>query len=56
VVRLAASRTCNELDDGDIVDSAILFSGVPSGGKDVYRKDSGGTIFDREGTQVGEMS
>jgi trypsin len=49
-------ETCNELYDGDIVDSVMLCAGVPGGGKDSCQGDSGGPIFDSQGTQVGVVS
>ena len=49
-------ETCNNLYNGDIVDSVMLCAGVPGGGKDSCQGDSGGPIFDQEGTQVGVVS
>jgi trypsin len=49
-------ETCNDLYNGDIVDSVMLCAGVPGGGKDSCQGDSGGPIFDQEGTQVGVVS
>ena len=49
-------ETCNELYNGDIVDSVMLCAGVPGGGKDSCQGDSGGPIFDQEGTQIGVVS
>jgi hypothetical protein len=49
-------ETCDDLYDGDIVDSIMLCAGVPGGGKDSCQGDSGGPIFDQEGTQIGVVS
>jgi trypsin len=49
-------QTCNNLYNGEIVDSVMLCAGVPGGGKDSCQGDSGGPIFDQEGTQVGVVS
>jgi hypothetical protein len=49
-------ETCDDLYDGDIVDSVMLCAGVPGGGKDSCQGDSGGPIFDQEGTQIGVVS
>jgi trypsin len=49
-------ETCNNLYNGDIVDSVMLCAGVPGGGKDSCQGDSGGPIFDQEGTQIGVVS
>jgi trypsin len=39
--------TCKDLYDGDIIDSVMLYAGVPGGGEDSCQGDSGGPIFDR---------
>ncbi len=44
-------ETCNDLNDGDIVDSVRLCAGVRGAGKDICEGDYGGPIFDREGTR-----
>jgi hypothetical protein len=49
-------ETCDDLYNGDIVDSVMLCAGVPGGGKDSCQGDSGGPIFDQEGTQIGVVS
>jgi secreted trypsin-like serine protease len=47
---------CTDLNDGDTVDSVMLCTGVPGGGKDICEGDSGGPISDRDGTQVALVS
>jgi secreted trypsin-like serine protease len=43
-------------DDGDIVNSVMLCSGVHDGGEDSCEGDSGGPIFYREGKTAGKKS
>lgn len=50
------SETCNNLYDGDIVDSVMLCAGVPGGGKDSCQGDSEGPILDQDSTQIGVVS
>jgi trypsin len=50
------SATCNNLYDGDIIDSVMLCAGVDGGGKDSCQGDSGGPIFDQDRVQVGVVS
>jgi hypothetical protein len=44
--------TCSDLYDGDIIDSVMLYAGVPGGGADSFQGDSGGPIFYRESTRL----
>jgi hypothetical protein len=45
-------ETCNDLYDGDIIDSIKFCAGVPGGCEDSCQGDSGGSIFDRENTRM----
>jgi secreted trypsin-like serine protease len=49
-------ETCNDLNDGDAVDSVMLCAGYVPLIKGVCEGDSGGPIFDWEGVQVGAVS
>jgi secreted trypsin-like serine protease len=44
---------CNDLNNGDSVDSVMLCVGVPGCAKDICEVGSEGPIFDREGTKTG---
>jgi secreted trypsin-like serine protease len=46
---------CKDLYDGDIIDSVMLYAGVPGGCEDSCQGDSGGPIFDRESTRFEEL-
>jgi secreted trypsin-like serine protease len=45
-------KTCNELDDGDIVDSVMLCAGVPGNGQHFCEGGSSGPIY----THLGMVS
>ena len=39
-----------------VVDSVVLYAGVPDGAKDIWQGDSGGHIFCQQSTQIGLVS